>query len=100
MSIKKNEEADVQDIEQKSSNYRSSTPHVHKGFVLAVYDTSGKPTRLHAILAPKTYQKTLRREYGFQEQLLQKRLSNDQKVYFCVPLPAHEHVSLPNDVVR
>ena len=49
MSIKKNLQAKVENMEQKSSNFRSSTPHVYKGIVLAVHDTSGKPTRLSAI---------------------------------------------------
>ena len=89
-------------MEQKSSNFISSTPQVHKGIVLAVHDTSRKPTRLYAILAPKTHQDTLKEKYGFDGTFLPKLLSNEQKVYFCVPFgeQGREHLSLPNDVVR
>ena len=89
-------------MEQKSSNFISSTPQVHKGIVLAVHDTSRKPTRLSAILAPKNDQDTLEKMYGFVGTFLQKLLSNEQKVYFCVPFgeQGREHLSLPNDVVR
>ena len=89
-------------MEEKSSNFISSTPQVHEGFVLAVHDTSKKPTRLFAILASKIDRNNLKKTYGFYGTFLQKLLSNEQKVYFCVPLQEQDpdHLSLPNDVVR
>ena len=102
MCIKKNKEADVENMEQKSSNFISSNPKIHMGIVLAVHDTSRKPTRLSAILAPKNDRKTLKTKYGFDGAFLQMRLSDGQEVYFCVPLPEQDcgHLSLNNNVVR
>ena len=60
-------------MEQKSSNFISSTPQVHKGIVLAVHDTSTKPTRLSAILAPKNDQDTLEKKYGFKSSLVMSK---------------------------
>lgn len=100
--IKKNEGADVENMEQKNSNFISSKPNIYMGIVLAVHDTSRKPTRLFAILAPRNYRKILKKKYGFDGTSLQKRLRDEQEVHFCVPLSEQGsvHLSLKNKVVR
>ena len=95
---KKNEQANVGNIEL--SNSALSSPTSHKAIVLAVHNTKENPNTLSAVLAPKTELEEVQREWGFKGEVFQRRLKSDDEVYFCVPLNKEQHLFLPNNVVR
>ena len=96
--VKKNEQANVGNIEP--SNSALSSPTAHTAIVLAVHNTKESPNTLSAVLAPKTELKKVQRKWDCEGEVFQRRLKSDDEVYFCVPLNKEQHLFLPNNVVR
>ena len=100
MVAKKNEHTSVENIERITNDPSHSSPAVYKAIVLAAHNTNEKPNILSAVLAPKIELEEVKRKWGFEGETFQRRLRNEQEVFFCVPLNKKEHLPLPDDIVR
>ena len=96
---KKNKQASVKNIEGNTNDSGHSSPAVYKAIGLAVHNTNEKPSTLSAVLAPRNHSKKVKRKWGFEGEIFQRRLRSEQKVFFCVPRNK-KHLLLPDDTVR
>ena len=96
--LKKIKQANVGNIEP--SNSALSSPTAHTAIVLAVLNTKESPNTLSTVLAPRNAFEEVKRKWGFEGEVFQRRLKSDDEVYFCVPLNKEQHLFLPNNVVR